>query len=218
MSDPLPPEPTPNPAPKIPDPLTPPPAAAGPVPPTPAPASSWSAPSGAEPTPPPAPAAPGTALPTAGQPMGSTPPPPTPPTTPLPAPSAPTSLPAATTDSSEQQWAVGLHLSALLALLGCGIPALNVLGPLVIWLLKRPTSPRLDAVGKRVLNFQISYAIYAVASMFGFFVLGPILIGLIFGPVLLVIGIAWLVLTIMGAVKESNGEAFRFPLTIEFFK
>jgi uncharacterized Tic20 family protein len=70
----------------------------------------------------------------------------------------PPSLPATSVgDSTERQWAVGIHLSALLGFAGPHL--LNVIGPLIIWLIKKQDSAYLDSVGKRVLNFQISYSL-----------------------------------------------------------
>jgi len=57
------------------------------------------------------------------------------------------------------------------------------------------------------LNFQLSVLIYGVVS----FVLCLVLIGFL---LLVAVGLAWLVLTIVGAVRAANGEDFRYPLTI----
>lgn len=120
--------------------------------------------------------------------------------------------------STDNQWAIGIHLSALLGIFGCSFPGINVIGPLVIWLLKRPESAHIDAVGKRVLNFQISWAIYFLVGWTVVGILWIFLIGIIIAPVMGIGAIAWLVITIMGAIKESNGEPYRFPLTIQFLK
>jgi uncharacterized Tic20 family protein len=122
--------------------------------------------------------------------------------------SPPPEVPPATSDNS---WALLIHLSALLHLLGATFPGANVVGPLVLWLIKRGESPYLDDVGKRVLNFQISWAIYfalAWASIFA--VVGFVLLPLA--------AIAWLIFTIIGAIRESNREPYRFPLAIQFLK
>lgn len=117
---------------------------------------------------------------------------------------------------SETQWAVAIHLSPLLVFVAPGV--MNIVAPLIIWLLKRPESPRLDEVGKRVLNFQISYSIYCFALGLLAFLLTFILIGFLLVPLIPLLGIAWLVLVIIGAVKEGNGEQYRFPLVIDFLK
>lgn len=127
-----------------------------------------------------------------------------------------TPAPAVTSEvpSAQRSWAIAIHLSALLSLLGFT----NLLGPLVIWLLKRSESAYLDGVGKRVLNFQISWFIYFVVAIAVTFVLTFVLIGFLLIPVLAIAGIVWVVFTIIGAVKESNGETYAFPLSIQFLK
>lgn len=107
------------------------------------------------------------------------------------------------TSKDEQTWSVVVHLSALSALF---IPLGHLLGPLVIWLIKRGEMPMVDRHGKEALNFQITVT------------LASFLCGLLFlvgiGLVLLfVLLVADAVLVIMAAVKTSRGEAFRYPFT-----
>jgi uncharacterized protein len=116
---------------------------------------------------------------------------------------------------AERQWAVGIHLSALL---GFAAPhLLNVVGPLIIWLLKKQESAYLDAVGKRVVNFQISYSLYGFVAATLIGLLWWLVIGLFLVPLYVIVAVAWLLFTIIGAVKESNGEAYEFPFVIKFF-
>lgn len=93
------------------------------------------------------------------------------------------------------------------------LPSLgHILGPLIIWLVKKPESPAIDAAGRNVLNFQISWTIWMfVAVIIGF--VGSCLVIPIVIPVAL--GIAWVVFVILGAVKASNGEMYQFPLTVK---
>jgi uncharacterized Tic20 family protein len=107
------------------------------------------------------------------------------------------------TSSDERTWSVVVHLSALSALF---IPLGHLLGPLVIWLIKRGEMPMVDRHGKEALNFQITVT------------LASFLCGLLFvvglGVILLFVLLAAdAVLVIMAAVKTSRGEAFRYPLT-----
>jgi uncharacterized Tic20 family protein len=104
-----------------------------------------------------------------------------------------------------KNWATLTQLSALVMFLG--IPA--VIGPLVVWLIKRDDDPFIDYSGKEALNFNISFLIYGVVAAF----LIILLIGLILLPIVFVV---WLVLVIVAAVKTSNGEYYRYPLTIRF--
>lgn len=114
---------------------------------------------------------------------------------------------------SLSQWSVILHLSALL---GFGTPTGgNIIGPLVVWLIKKTDLPAIDPIGKDVLNFQISYTLYLYLSGI-IAVVGSCLIVTWALPV--IVALAWLVLTIIGAVKVSNGERYTFPWVIAFFK
>jgi uncharacterized Tic20 family protein len=123
----------------------------------------------------------------------------------------PPTLPASTPSgpNPENSWAIALHLSGFAMFL---LPSIGqILAPLILWLIKRPESPYLDRVGKEVLNFQISYTIYALVAG----ALTLVLIGCFLLPILL---IAWVVLIIIAAVKTSNGEDYRYPLTIRLLQ
>jgi len=123
------------------------------------------------------------------------------------------------TTPKERQWAVILHVSAFA---GFFIPFGNIIAPLVIWLIKKQEMPCLDQVGKDVLNFQISWAIWSVlivvigglVIMLGSCIVGPFALLLV--PIFFIFSIAWLVFIIQGAVKASNGEAYEFPGSIPF--
>ncbi len=84
-----------------------------------------------------------------------------------------------------------------------------ILGPLIVWLIKKDQSNYLDRQGRELLNFQISYLLYAFASGLLCF----IFIGI---PLLFAVGIATIVLTVIGIVRASEGNIYRFPLTIRF--
>ena len=101
------------------------------------------------------------------------------------------------------------HLLALTMLIG--IPLGNILGPLVIWLIKKDMYPFVDDQGKESLNFQISMTIYAIVSGILMFVL----IGFLLLPAVIIIDI---VLVIIALIQANQGVAYRYPLTIRFFK
>ena len=87
----------------------------------------------------------------------------------------------------------------------------SIIGPLIVWLIKRDQSPFVDAVGKTVLNFNISYTIWIIATALA----SIILIGI---PFLIAAGVAYFVFSIVGAVKANQGEDFTPWLTIKFLK
>jgi uncharacterized Tic20 family protein len=103
--------------------------------------------------------------------------------------------------------AVLLHVSTLG---GYIIPGLGFILPLVLWLTNRQR-PALDAVGKEVMNFVIVGFIAAVICV----VLVLCLIGYL---LLLALLVAMIVLPIIGAVKASNGQLFRYPLPFRLIR
>lgn len=102
-------------------------------------------------------------------------------------------------------------LCHVLALAGYIIPLGNVIGPLVIWLVKKDQSAFVDDQGKESLNFQITVLIATVISI----ALLCVGIGVILLPV---VGIVALVFIIIAAVQASKGERYRYPMTIRFIK
>lgn len=114
----------------------------------------------------------------------------------------------------EKSWATGLHASGFAGLI-LVIPAANIIAPLVIWLIKRPESKYLDEVGKEVVNFHISMAIFMWAAVALAIFLGCLIVPLIL-PV--VVGVGAIVYMVMAVMKTSEGGDFRYPATIRFIK
>jgi uncharacterized protein len=104
-------------------------------------------------------------------------------------------------------WNVLCHASALLGLflhfLG------HLLGPLIVWMVKRGDSPEIDAHGRESLNFQLSMLIYdAIAA-----ILCLVLIGI---PILIALWIMNTVCVIIASIRASEGKFYRYPITIRF--
>ena len=111
--------------------------------------------------------------------------------------------------SNVRTWCVLCHASALLGLFFHFLG--HIFGPLTVWLLKRGDGAEIDAHGKESLNFQLSMLIYdAIAA-----ILCIILIGI---PILLLLWVLNTVLVIIASIKASDGELYRYPLTIRFIK
>lgn len=106
-------------------------------------------------------------------------------------------------------WSAACHASALLGVF-LHFPG-HLIPPLVVWLAKRDESPEIDAHGKEAVNFQLSMLIYnLVAAVFCI-----ILIGFVFLAVLWVLNA---ILSIVAAIKASDGELYRYPITIRFIQ
>lgn len=116
--------------------------------------------------------------------------------------------PAPVVNKDQNMWAMLCHLSALAGFI---IPFGNVIGPLVIWMIKKDEFPLVDDQGKESLNFQISMTIYYIISA----ILIIVLIG-----ILLLIGLAVfsLIMIIIAMMKANDGVAYRYPMTIRFIK
>lgn len=112
------------------------------------------------------------------------------------------------TAKTEKTWAMFCHLSSFI---GFVIPFGNILAPLILWLLKKEEFPLVDDQGKESLNFQISMTIYLLGAV----ILSFILIGI---PLLLGLLVLSVVLVIKAAINTSNGESYRYPLSIKFVK
>jgi uncharacterized Tic20 family protein len=91
----------------------------------------------------------------------------------------------------------------------------NVLGPLVIWLIKKDESPFVNDQGKEALNFQLTILIGYI--MAGFLSVVPVVqcFSVLFIPALAVVG---LVFGILGCLEANNGVAYRYPFAIRLIK
>jgi uncharacterized Tic20 family protein len=99
------------------------------------------------------------------------------------------------------------QLSVLVGLLGIGF----LLGPLVVWLVKKNDNPFIDEQGKEAVNFQLTMFLAALVSGILIFVI----IGFFF---LIVVAIIATVLPIIGAIKSSEGEHFKYPFALRLVK
>jgi uncharacterized Tic20 family protein len=104
----------------------------------------------------------------------------------------------------ERTWAMLCHLSALAGFI---IPLGGILGPLVVWLVKKDEFPVVDDQGKESLNFQITMVIAAAVA--------GVLILVAIGTVLLAaVGIYDIVMVIVASMRANKGERYRYPLCL----
>jgi uncharacterized Tic20 family protein len=121
--------------------------------------------------------------------------------------SDPNSTPAsgAVPTENERTWGMLAHLSALVGLV---IPLIgNVLGPLLVSIARSDQSAFVAAHAKEALNFNISVTLAAVLCA----LLMLVFIGILLGSALF---IAWLVMTLIAAIKASEGGAYRYPFSL----
>jgi uncharacterized protein len=111
-------------------------------------------------------------------------------------------------DQEVRNTAVAAHLSTFAGLV---IPFGSVIGPLTVWLTRRDRDPFIDQAGREALNFGISIALYGAVVL----VTALMLVGI---PLLIVGVVAWVVLASLAAVKASQGQAYRYPLTMRLVR
>jgi uncharacterized protein len=101
------------------------------------------------------------------------------------------------------------HLSALVGLV---VPPIGiVLGPLAVWLARREDSAFVAAHAREALNFNITVLLGIVVCA----LLMLVFVGFLLGTALF---IAWLVMTLIAAIKASEGEAYRYPISLRLVK
>lgn len=102
--------------------------------------------------------------------------------------------------NDEKTWALGTHLLCLVA---------SFIAPLIVWLVFKGRGPFLEHHAKEALNFQITVLIAVIVSS----LLMLALIGFLLLPL---VGLWALIMPIIAAVKASNGQWYRYPLTVRF--
>ena len=112
-------------------------------------------------------------------------------------------LPVPQPSSQARRWAMLCHYSAFCWFV---VPMIgNVLGPLIIWQLKKDMDPFIDEQGKEALNFQITFSILLMICG----VLAWILIGF---PLMVLVSVVALVLVVIAGIRANEGKSYRYPL------
>lgn len=109
--------------------------------------------------------------------------------------------------SEEKNWALACHLAALAFF----IPFGSILGPLIIWAIKKEEYLLVDDQGKEALNFQISIFIYEILCI-------PLVFIIIGIPMLIALALINLILVIIAAVHAGRGEKYRYPLALKLIR
>jgi uncharacterized Tic20 family protein len=120
--------------------------------------------------------------------------------------------------SSEQQtWRVLAHASALIQFFG---PP-SVVGPLVVWLLRR-NDPLVEPHARAALNYQLTLLIYFVAGGIAAFVLLFTIVGIALSLLIVLFLLSLLVLEVVFAIlatmAASRGELYDYPMSLDLIK
>jgi uncharacterized Tic20 family protein len=107
-------------------------------------------------------------------------------------------------------WAMACHLATfagILATFG------NVLGPLVVWLLKKDEHEFINDQGKESLNFQMTLGVGQLALLLvGFLLPHASLVRLC----VLALHVVGVVFPIIAAIQANEGTTYRYPFRYKF--
>jgi uncharacterized protein len=109
------------------------------------------------------------------------------------------------TPDQERLWGMLAHLLSFVA----AYLFLGFVAPLIVLLIFGQRSPFVRANAVESLNFNLTWLLYGIVGV----ILAFLLIGI---PILIVLGIAYLVLVVIASVRANNGEVYRYPATIRF--
>jgi uncharacterized protein len=146
---------------------------------------------------------------------------------------------------NEKNYASLTHLSAFSKFL---IPLGNYILPIILWSTKKRESSFVDFHGKQILNFQLSVLLYtillgiiAIPAIVGTFLsnftwnelesgnlvlenmeinnlIGLGVFGFICCALIVILKIVEFFYIIYGSIKASEGEYYKYPMTINFLK
>jgi uncharacterized Tic20 family protein len=111
-------------------------------------------------------------------------------------------------DLQARSWHMWCHFSALAGLL---VPYGNILGPLLIWQIKKNEFPSVEAHAKAALNFQITVSIIVTGGLLVAIPLSFVCIGYLFIPLVIVVGVCGLVFSVIAGIKANDGQEYRYP-------
>lgn len=132
-------------------------------------------------------------------------------------------------EKEQHNWAMICHLSALAVFLPI-IPFGNIVGPLIVWLWKRHDVPGVNEHGRAALNFHLSIFIYflvaglfialplALLSLIPFMLFFTIPALLFLGFLGVLLALAELILSVVAALKASDGKHYDYPFTLNLIK
>jgi uncharacterized protein len=111
-------------------------------------------------------------------------------------------------NKDERTWGMLCHL---VALSGFIVPFGSIIGPLIVWLIKKDEMVFVNDQGKESINFQLTMLIAFIVSAILMFVL----IGFILMPILVIFDI---VVIVIASINANDGVKYRYPYAIRFLK
>ncbi|HEY1765122.1 MAG TPA: DUF4870 domain-containing protein [Opitutaceae bacterium] len=108
--------------------------------------------------------------------------------------------------ASDRLWSVCCHLSYFF-----GFALLSFIFPLLVYLVMRTESAYSTHHAREALNFHLSILLYIICCV-------PLCLIVVGIPLLVLIGLAGVVCSIVAAVKASKGVFYEYPFAIRFVR
>lgn len=112
-------------------------------------------------------------------------------------------------NQDDRKWGAIAHFSALIGLL---LPLGLVLGPLLVWALKKNDSAFIEQQAKAALNFQLTILIATFALALLSSLIRPLL------PLAFVIGLAGLIFAAMAGFNVLKGRDSSYPWSLRLIR
>lgn len=121
---------------------------------------------------------------------------------------------ARATGADDRLWAIVAHLSApIAAVVSAGW--LTIVGPLIVWLAKKDTSPFVRNASAGAFNFTVSMWL---TSLIGWILTITVVLAIIGIPLIIIGSLGAIILGIVGAIKSSSGESYTYPWQLRILK
>jgi uncharacterized Tic20 family protein len=111
-------------------------------------------------------------------------------------------------DQNARSGAMFCHLAGFAPYV-VAFPLASIIGPLVVWSMKKDEHGYIDEQGREAVNFHLSALIIEIICIALCFVI----IGF---PLLIAFELFKLIIMIVAIMRASSGEHHRYPLTIRF--
>jgi uncharacterized Tic20 family protein len=115
-------------------------------------------------------------------------------------------------EKQARMWNMLCHLSVLS---GVFIPFGNILGPLLVWQIKKNEIPSVEAHGKAALNFQLTVLIVVVAGGAAAVALSFFCVGFLLFPVIIGLALCGTIFAIIAGVKANDGKDYQYPYSFK---
>ncbi len=91
------------------------------------------------------------------------------------------------------------------------VPGASIIGPLILWAIKKDDMPFVNDQGKEAINFNITVSLIVVFCALTVWLILPFF-------VLIGVTIAAVVLVIIAAIQANEGKTYRYPFILRLVK